>query len=72
MTDRWRGVWVAGALGAALVLLLHVVAGCGDGGRSPSPDAMVDSGGGFDGATDAPAFDATPPPDVSLADVATD
>lgn len=71
MTDRWRGVWVAGAFGVALVLLLHVATGCGS-GKTPTTDAAqdvaatTDSGGG----SDAPGMDAgglsnaPPPPDA--------
>lgn len=71
MTDRWRGVWLFAAFGAALVLLLHVAAGCDDGDRTPAPDAAaMDSGGGSDApGTDAGGLsDAPPPPDASPSD----
>lgn len=86
VTDRWRGVFVAGAFGVVLVLLLHVGTGCGGGDRAPTADAAqdaaathedasgtMDSGGGSDapGMDAGGLSDAPPPPDASLPDGAT-
>lgn len=78
MTDRLRDSLMFAAFSAALVLLLHVTAGCGDGDRAPTADAtvvvddagvspvmdaMMDSGGGSDApGNDAGGLPDAPPP----------